>query len=213
VWFHETERDEERLIRFLLRGLQALDGFIRGGAIGIGVVGDIGGLVGGALGKIGGGLVGEERLLARESGRGLALGERVGDHLGLPVRHTPRSGVLAVAMADVEELAQRLGVPAILLEVLRQGHGVRPGLAEVRAEVVNSESLGAEAGEQRITRGGAHSLVAVGQVEPHAARGEAVRVGRLHRGVSVAAEQRLEVIHADEEDVGFLCRMEDRRKQ
>jgi hypothetical protein len=42
----------------------------------------------------------------------------------------------------------------------------------------------------------------------HPASREAVDVRRFHDLVAVAAEQRLQIIDADEQDVGFRCREE-----
>ena len=190
-------REEERLIGRSFAALQPANGFVRELAVGIGVVGHVGDFdtprrAGSCLAPLG--HVGEAAPPRASVLPARVLRQRVGDDLGLPVRHAPRGGVLVVAVADVKDLAQRLGAVAVLLEVLRQRHRVRRGLAEVRAEIVDAERVRPQAGEQRVARRRADRLVAVGAFEQHAARREPVDVRRLRQLVAVAAERRLQIV-------------------
>ena len=66
---------------------------------------------------------------------------------------------------------------------------------------------------QRKTRRRADRLIAISEIEAHAASGEGVDVRRAGRGVTVTTQGRLEVVHQDEEDVGvrgFVFRREER---
>jgi hypothetical protein len=78
-------------------------------------------------------LVVEQGFLARQSLFGAAFRQHVGDGLGLPMRHAPGGFVLVIAVADVKDLAQRLGAIAVRHEMLRNRHRLRRGGAEVRA--------------------------------------------------------------------------------
>ena len=200
----ETDGEEERLARFRLRRLQAMNRFLRNLPIGISVVRHIGRFVRSATRQAPGVLIGEERFLTGESLVGPALGFHVGDRFLLKVRHTPRRRVFAVAVADVKNLSQRLGAVAVLLEILRQRHRVRRGLAEVRPEIVNAQRGRPHAGEQRIARRRAHGLIAIRALEHHAASREPVDIRRLHNLVAVAAEHGLQIIDRYEKDVGLL---------
>ena len=68
--------------------------------------------------------------------------------------------------------------------------------------------LRAQTGQQRIAGRCTNGLIAIGPLELHTSRGEAIDVWRLHDLVAVTAEQRLQVIDADEQDiraVGSKC--------
>ena len=197
----ESHPDEKWRARALFRRAKSGDGFGCDLAVGVGVIGDIGGFVGRAAWKILRAFIGEVSLLAREPILRGALREQIRDALRLPVRHAPRSRVFGVPVADVENLPHRLRAPSIRDEVLRERHRIRRGFAEVRPEVVNAERRRAETRHQRVARRRAHRLVAIRAVEDHPTRREAVEVRRLHRFVAVAAKQRLQIIHADEQDV------------
>ncbi len=191
---------------FAFAASQAADGLVGDQAVAVGVVGHVGAFGGGAareLGRIRGG-IGERRFLARQL-RATVLREHVAAGragLGPPVRHAPRGRVLVVAVADVQDLAHRLGAVAVLLEVLGHGDRVGHGLAEVGGQVVDADGLRAQAGHQRVARRRADGLVAERPLEQHAARGQPVDVRRLDDRRAVAAQQRLEVVHADQQDVG-----------
>ena len=82
-------------------------------------------------------------------------------------------------MAHVEDFSERLGAITLCHEVLRQRHGIRHGLAEVRAQFVDAERLRSQAGEQRVSRRGAHGLIAKRLLKKHAAGGKEKRQVRL----------------------------------
>ena len=57
---------------------------------------------------------------------------------------------LPCAMADVQDFADGFRLPAIIFKVLCQGDGVRGGFAEIRAEIVDAQRGGPEAGHEGI---------------------------------------------------------------
>jgi len=62
------------------------------------------------------------------------------------------------------------------------------------------------AGHQRIAGRRADGLVRKSALEQHPACGQPVNIRRLHPRVAAAAQQGLEVVHADEQDVEPACR-------
>jgi len=101
----------------------------------------------------------------------------------------------------VIDLAEALGVVAIVLEVLGQGDNVGQNPAEVGLEVVDAGGLGTQTGEQGGAGRAAHGLLAVGTGKPGALRSQAVDVGGLHLGATVAAQLGAHVVGGDEEHV------------
>ena len=99
---------------------------------------------------------------------------------------------------------------------LRQGDGVRHGIAEVGIEIVNLDFIGSETGHHRGSAGIAEGELVVGAVEANTACGESVDVGSFGDEISVATERGGEVIDRDEEDVGFAgeggSRQEERQR-
>ncbi len=95
---------------------------------------------------------------------------------GAPARHRPRGRIVMVAMADVEDLTQRLGVVAGRHEGLRQGGHRRAGraVAEEGAHVVDTQGLRPAPGEEGVARRRAHRLLGIGVGEGRAAGGERV---------------------------------------
>src|SRR5678815_1289122 len=88
--------------------------------------------------------------------------------------------------------------------MLRERHRIGRGFAEIRAEIVNAERRRTATGHQRVAGRRTDGLVAIRALEDDAASSESLKVGRLDRLVAVAAEHRLEVIDADQEDVGLF---------
>src|SRR5262249_46528410 len=125
--------------------------------------------------------------------------------------HAPGGRVFMIAVADMKDFPEAFGAIAVLEEVLREGDRVRNCNSEICAEVVNAQRSGPDAGEQRVAGGRADRLVAVGVLEEDAAPGEPINVWRLDALVAVATEQRLQVVHTDEQDVGGP-RLEDRNQ-
>lgn len=119
------------------------------------------------------------------------------------MRHAPGSRVFVIPVTNMEDLPQSLGTIAVLFEELRQSQRIRGGPAEVRSEIVDARGGGAQAGEQGIAGWSANGLVTVRPLEQHPARGEPVHAGGLDDPIAIAAEQGLEIIHADELDVGL----------
>ena len=94
---------------------------------------------------------------------------------GLP-GHRPARGVVVTAM---EDLAHALAVIAVVLEILRDGHGVRQGGAEMRLEIPDPGGVRTTAGHQRGARRAAHGLLAVSPVEGRPARADAIQIRGL----------------------------------
>ena len=129
---------------------------------------------------------------------------------GIPVRLAPRAAVL---QALVVNLVQRRRVIAVRLEVLRQRGAVRLRDAEVRRQIPHARGVGAKARHDRRARRAAHGLRDVGAVEDRAARGDPVNVRRFRDLVPITAQVRPQVIHGDEEDVGFAGGVERGKRQ
>jgi hypothetical protein len=105
-----------------------------------------------------------------------------------------------IAVTDMKDLAQRLSAPAMLLEMLRQCHGIGPCLAKVCAQVIDADRLRTQTGQQRIPRRRAHRLVAICLLKQHASRRQPVKMRRFRRA-SVTAGNRLEIIDTDQQYV------------
>jgi len=217
VGLEEPDSNEPRLAGLCLRGPEATHGLVGDPAVAVGVVRHVGAFRGRAARKLGwiDRRVGESRLLARELGRTVLL-ERVAAGwagLGAPVGNAPRGRVLAVAMAHVKDLAHGLGAVAVALEVLGHGDRVGDGLAEVGAEVVDADGLRAQAGHERVARRGAYGLVGERPLKQHAPGRQPVDARRADQRRAVAAQEWLEVVHANQQDVRFLCRLLRGRKR
>ncbi len=133
------------------------------------------------------------------------LRQRVPGSGRLPVRDAPGRGVFVVPVADVQDFAHRLGPVPVRLELLGDGDRVGRGLPEVRAEIVDPEGRRTQAGHQRVARRRTDGLVAECALEEHAVRGEPVDARRLCARVAVAAEERLEIVDADQQHIRPLC--------
>ena len=95
-------------------------------------------------------------------------------------------------------------VVSVLLELLGQRDRVGHGPAKMETQTVNAERRGASTGQQVISRGCTHGLIAVCPVEPNSPRCQTVEVGRMNPLVTVSAERRLEVVDQDQQDIGAL---------
>jgi hypothetical protein len=87
------------------------------------------------------------------------------------------------------------------LEVLWQRHGIGHGRTKVRRQVVNAERLRAKAGQQRISRRRTHGLVAVSPFETRTTGSKTIDVGRLHHLIAITAQDRLEIVNANQQDI------------
>ena len=121
----------------------------------------------------------------------------------------PRDLVVQPVGADVariavmEHLAHPGDVVAVVHEHLRQRHHVGQSLPKMVLQVEHPRGVGAKSGEQRRAAWAAQRELAVGMVEPHAVRGKAVDIGRLHQRMPVAAQVVVHVVHGDEQHVGL----------
>lgn len=106
-----------------------------------------------------------------------------------------------IAVADVKDFSESFRAIAVLHEKLGQRHGVGIGGAKVGAEIVNTDAGGARAGQESVSGRGADRLIAVSALENNAALGEAVNIRSANGSFAITAEQRLQVIHANEENI------------
>ncbi len=211
--FDETHREEQGFRGTSFGGLQPPDRFLGDKTIGVGVVGGVGNLNGRsvrhrgavaciawlAFGRRGSGLVGHAGLLDCESGLGdIRRGFR--DEM----RDAPGGGIFVVAMAPVHDLAEAFGPPAVPLKILGNRDRVRRGDAEVCREIIDPDGGGAKAGHQCIAGNGADGLITVRTIKARAAGGEPIDVRSLDRAIAVGAEQRLQIVHANQEHIGPL---------
>ena len=138
VGFEETDAHEERFSRGG-GGFEARDGFGGDLAVGVEIVGDVGGFDGGAVGFFGG-FAGGFFLRSGLGGRGI-FGEGVLRGFRAKMRDGPRGDIFEVAVADVEEFAHRFRAVTGGAEILRERDGVGAGDAEVGREIVDPECL------------------------------------------------------------------------
>mgnify|MGYP001090013640 CR=1 FL=1 len=108
-----------------------------------------------------------------------------------------------IAIASLTSPPGRM-TPATLPEVLRERYRIGRGVAEESPQVVDAQRGRAEPGHQRVPRRRADGLVAERALEQHAPRGKPVDVRRLDHRHAVAAEQGLEIVHADQQDVRLV---------
>ena len=197
----EKPRGQEEPLARLFEAAEPLDRSCRDSAIRIRFVGHVGPFEGGPLFEAVrvARSVGEERLLPR--GRRAGLRQDVFDRLLLHMRHAPRDRILAVAVADVKDLAQAVAGVAVLLEPLRQCLHSWCAEAEVGTEVVDAKRLRSQAGEHCVAGGRADGLHAVGPLEHGAPGCQPIDGRRFGMRVAVAAKRGLEVIDRDKEHV------------
>ncbi len=195
VRLEEPDRQEERLAGSGLGGAQAGDGFVGNQAIGVGGIGHVSAFGSGAARAAHGG----------RARRGSAFREQIIADLGPPMRHRPGSLVLVIAVPDVHDFAHRFGAVSVPAEILGHRDRVRHAVAEMGRQVVDPDGLRAQARHQRVARRRADSLVAERPLEQHAPRGQPVDVRGLDDGRAVAAQQRFEVVHANQQDVGLVA--------
>ena len=110
--------------------------------------------------------------------------------------------------AAVKDLVQRMRDVAVVFEMLRQRHHIRQAGAEqvlwlIRIEI-HAGAVRSQTGEQTEPRRRAERHLAVVRREDCSLRRQPVDVRRLNPRRAVTAEQRLEVVGDDEEDVGLL---------
>ena len=203
VRLQETHCHEKRLRRAGLGRLKAADRLIRDQAVAVGRIRHIGAFRGGAARQDGGGRSLAAGCAGLVGGQGIAATRT---RPRAPMGHAPRGGVFGVAVADMENFAHRLGAVAVLHEGLGKRHCGGCGLAEVGGQIINAERGGPLAGHQRVARWRTDGLIAKRFFKQHPAFGETIHVGRLDVRVAVAPEQRLQVVHADEQDVRPRCR-------
>ena len=107
-------------------------------SIAIGVVRHIRVLIGRAFGQVLGGLIREEGFFTGQTlGRHILL-QSIADDGGLVRGHAPRGFIIDIAVADMEDLAERFSVVAAVLEGLRHCDGIGPRFAEVGAQVIDA---------------------------------------------------------------------------
>ncbi len=106
----------------------------------------------------------------------------------------------------MEHLSRPDGAIAVIAKVLRDDFGVGENFAHVLSIVVEAGGMRREAGHDGGAGGIASRAGAMGIGEKNTAFGEAVEVGRDALVISAhAADPVIQVIHGDEEDVGFLA--------
>jgi hypothetical protein len=118
----------------------------------------------------------------------MILGEKIGDGFASKWRSSPGSGVFMVTMTDMKNLSQTLGGITVTGEILRECDRVRKGDAEVGSKIVNPESGGPDASEQRISGGSANGLVAISGGKANTSFGEAIDVRGFDALIPIASE-------------------------
>ena len=199
----KTDRQKERHLRGGAGGLETADGLLRELPVPISGVRYFRRFKSCAAGEPLGGFVIKQGFLAGQATRRPAFRQSVVDRFRRPVGHAPRGGILAVAMAHVQDFSHAFRLPALLLEVLGQGDGVGGRFAEIGAQIVNTKGGGPDPGHEGIPGRGADRLVAVGPVKNHAPGGQAVDVGGLDGFVAITTQQGLQVIDTNHQHVGF----------
>ncbi len=181
----ETDSEEERL-RLLLELGERLDGEVCEFAIGVAIIGHIGGF----------------------KGRAFAFALAF-VHVVLPAiraehgGHGPRLRVF-FAFVTAEDFAEAHGVVVVVFEKLRQRDEVWMRGAEEIAIVPHAGDVGQATGKDGGSRWPADGLMAIRAIEEPRRLREAVDVWRLHQRIAIAAEGGAQIVHHDEEDVGAL---------
>jgi hypothetical protein len=91
---------------------------------------------------------------------------------------------------------------AVVLEQLRQRHGIRPVLAELRDQLVNANRIGSESRQQRCAAWIAQRKLVVGAVEPYAPLRQPIDVRRLDDRVTIRAQVVVEIVGHDQQHIG-----------
>ncbi len=107
-----------------------------------------------------------------------------------------------IPMPGVQHLADRFRPPPMLHEVLRHGDGIGNDIAKVLPQTIDAQRCGAGAQEQIVSRRSTHRLVAIRPIEAQAPRRQPVDVRRFYERVAVTSEVRLQIVNANEQDIG-----------
>ena len=209
----EAQRQKERTVGRSLRPAQPMDRLLSQSSVRIRIVWHVGRLVRRAAReqpRLGERYVAEERLFAGQVVRRAARGKRVGDHVGRPVRHTPGCGILVVAVADVEDLAERFRAISLPHGPLRQRHSLGRRAPEVRAEIVDARRSRPQSRQERVARRRADRLIRVGAFEHHTVPGQPIDMRRLRDRVAIRAERRFQIVDENQQNVGPLRRRHGR---
>ena len=114
---------------------------------------------------------------------------------------TPGGRVLGGAAAAVVDFADRSGVVAVILEVLREGEGVGQFFIERVLQCIDLGGVRPESGQDADARRPADGLLAIGLLKQDAALRQSVDIRRFHVGGAVAAQLDAQVIHRHEQDI------------
>ena len=102
------------------------------------------------------------------------------------------------------DLADTFGVVTVVLEMLRERHGIGNRSTEMCFQVPYANRIGAQAGQQGESRWTANGLLAVGSGEKRTFFREFIE-GRCDGDrVSVATQGRTQIVNADQEDIGAI---------
>lgn len=125
----------------------------------------------------------------------------------------PRCGIVMTVGADgfwdvvVEEFSDANGEISVLSKHLWERGLIGDGLAEDEGVCKDAGAVGVESGQEGVSAGAAEGEGAIGAIKSDATLCEFVDVGGLCLRIAVAAEEVVEVVGYDEEDVLFprLC--------
>ena len=197
--------------------LQGGDRQIRDLAIGIGIMRDLGALkrraarvqtVGGNLpGGVGLFFAGNRfaafavaiRFARRPVGIQLHIFRQgINRRLGIHPGNGPR---LRIIKTTVIELAHALDKIAVVLEQLRQGDHVRQRCAKMGLQIPHPGRVRPRPGQQAGAGRRAHRLLAIGTIEDHALRRDAVDIRAADIISAITTEFRTQIIHCNEQNV------------
>src|SRR4030095_5258181 len=202
----KKSHSEEKRRTGLLEFAQTLDAFIRDLPVGIRVVGNIRLFIRRTAGQF-------THVVATVREQGLLtcqlhpiLRERIADGLGLEMRNAPRSLVLVIPMANVEDLAKPVTHIAVLLEPLRKRLDLRDSLSKIRSKIVNLQHLRTQPREQCIAGRRTQRLHAVRPLKQCPRRRDAINIRRLRKLVAETADRWFQVVHGHEKHI-WLCRL------
>ena len=191
VWFHETDCQKKRRFRAFHSFCESTNGFGGNHAIGIRIIGNIGVLVGRPIAV----------LVALHTA---IFGSLIhASFTARKMRNIPRCRIFAIAMSDVENFPHRFCAETLLAEMLRHGDRVWSRLAEIGAKIVDAQRLGSQSCHQCMARWRAHRLIAVCGLHDHRSLRQAIQVWSLCMRIAIAAQKRLEIIHANQQHIRF----------
>jgi hypothetical protein len=105
----------------------------------------------------------------------------------------------------MQHLANRLGVIALLFEVLRQRNCIGGRITKVGVQFINRNRVWTLARQQGSARRIATGKLTVSSIESHTPLGQSVNVRRYSYFISIATQVHPQIISCNKENIGLSC--------